>query len=178
MGQTTNDWGLGEIVTLPRQSTKISNNGIYTFDHLIDSKYVCVRPAIDGRQRGILVKILGKCPISDILVKRGEPFCKDDKIEGFNFDQYYSFRFPTVQEVQELLDIVRDNPSLKDAFSQATMRMNPESTFWVREVATKLAILKKPQYYNAKTGELGLGRSGELHYRVTIVYFDSTEVSW
>ncbi len=178
MEKTTNDWSLGEIVTLSRQSSEVSKDGFRTYDHFVDSKYVCVRPAIEGRQRGMLVKILGKCPVSDIFVKSGEPFCKDDKIEGFNFDQYYSFRFPTVQELQELLDIVREHPTLKDAFSQVSMRMNPESSFWVRDVAKKLVFLKKPQYYDAKTGTLALGRADELHYRVTIVYFDSSEISW
>ncbi len=178
MDKTETNWALGEIVKLPQQNKKVSKDGIYTFGHFVDSKYVCIRPAIDDHQRGILVKVLGKRNGEDFLIKGGEPFCKDEKVEGFNYNMYYSFRFPATDELVEVLDIIRKDQKLQDIFEQASMHINVNSTFWVRETSRKYLFKKTTQYYDASTGECIVADGEGAHYRLTIVYFYKSELNW
>ncbi len=178
MDKSVNNWKLGTIVTLPRQSIDVAKDGIYTFDCLVDSKYVCIRKAIDGQQRGILVKVLGKCTGDNFLIKNGEPFCKDEKVEGFNYDKYYSYRIPTADELKEVLDIIRQDHMLLADFKEASMPIHLDSTFWVRDTARKYLFKKKLQYYDASTDECMVAGDGDAHWRLTIVYFYKSEINW
>jgi len=171
------NWNIGEIADLNRKTGYVSKGQIKSFEHLIDSKYICVREATN-ETRGMLVKILGKVPSDSILIKGGEPFCKDDKDEAFRGDIYYSYRFPSLKELKEVLTILQGNKELLDTFEKASMHVNPLSTFWVRDISSTLLFIKKPQFYNAKTQQLSTESSTDIHYRITIAYFYKSEISW
>lgn len=178
MSTQENKWNIGEIADLRRQTVKVSKGQINSYEHLIDSKYICIREA-DSKNRGILLKILGKIPGDHIFIKGGEPFCKDDKDEAFRGDIYYSYRFPSVAQLKEVLSILQGNKQLLDRFEEAAMHVNPLSTFWVRDTASKLLFFKKPQFYNAKTQQISIDENtGDIHYRLTIAYFTGSEISW
>ena len=102
---------LGEIAELPRLTSQINKK----YEYMITSRYICIREESEGK-RGILLKVLGKTPRKYITMQGGKPFCKDDKYEGFNSDTYYSFRFPTMKELQTVLDILKKDPSLLKIF--------------------------------------------------------------
>ncbi len=180
--KTINDseyhWKVGEIVTLPRKTTRVNKSGLKVYEHIINSRYICIRESTD-RERGVLVKVLGKIPREDIMMAGGEPFCKDEKDEGFVDDIYYGFRFPKQDELKEVLDIIRNDKSLIEKFEEAKMHINPNSTFWVRDTASRLLVLKKPQYYNTQSDELLASEDDErYHYRITIAYFYKSIISW
>ena len=166
-----NKWKLGELVALPRTNTQIKE-GRTSYEQMVGSRYICIREASDGEQ-GVLLKVIGKLPQYQIKVVAGEPFCKDDKLEGFDGDVYYSYRFPTTDEVKEVLGILRENKELLDVFEKASMHINPYSTFWVRETVSKLFFLKTPQYFDSKNDVVlpSTGDDRELNYRITIAYF-------
>ena len=166
-----NKWKLGELVVFPRTYTQIKG-GRTSYDQMVGSRYICIREASDGKQ-GILLKVLGRAPQYHIKVIAGEPFCKDDKFEGFDDDTYYSYRFPTTDEVKEVLGILRENRELLDVFEKASMHINPYSTFWVRETVSKLYFLKNLQYYDSKKDVVltSTGDDREINYRITIAYF-------
>ena len=166
-----NKWKLGELVALPRTNTQIKE-GRTSYEQMVGSRYICIREASDGEQ-GILLKVIGKLPQYQIKVVAGEPFCKDDKLEGFDGDAYYSYRFPTTDEVKEVLGILRENKELLDVFEKASMHINPYSTFWVRETVSKLYFLKTPQYFDSgkDTVTPSTGDDNDVHYRITIAYF-------
>ncbi len=169
---------LGEKVNLPRITGSITKGQMRSYEHLIDSKYICVREATE-KTRGMLVKILGKMPVDPILIKSGEPFCKDDKNEAFTSDVYYSYRFPSVEELKEILGILQGNKELLDKFEEASMHVNPLSTFWVRDTVSKLLFMKKPQYYDATSQQvIPAGDSSDIHYRITVAYYYKTQISW
>ena len=165
------EWHIGELVTLPRTNTQIKE-GRTSYEQMVGSRYICIREASDGKQ-GVLLKVLGKLPQYQIKVIAGEPFCKDDKLDGFEGNVYYSYQFPTTDEVKEVLGILRENKELLDVFEKHSMHINPYSTFWVRETVTKMYILKDLQYYDSKKAELVLSTSADkdVHYRITIAYF-------
>jgi hypothetical protein len=166
-----NKWKLRELVALPRTNTQIKE-GRTSYEQMVGSRYICIREASDGEQ-GILLKVIGKLPQYQIKVVAGEPFCKDDKLEGFDGDVYYSYRFPTTDEVKEVLGILRENKELLDVFEKASMHINPYSTFWVRETVSKLYFLKNLQYYDSKKDVVlpSTGDDREINYRITIAYF-------
>ena len=166
-----NKWKLGELVALPRTNTQIKE-GRTSYEQMVGSRYICIREASDGEQ-GILLKVIGKLPQYQIKVIAGEPFCKDDKLEGFESDVYYSYRFPTMAELKEVLGILRENRELLDVFEKASMHINPYSTFWVRETVSKLYFLKNLQYYDSKKDVVlpSTGDDREINYRITIAYF-------
>ena len=167
------DWTLGEVALLPRQTSQINKK----YEYLITSRYICIRETSEG-QRGILLKVLGKTAREDIIMQGGKPFCKDDKFEGLYSNTYYSFRFPSVKELKEVLDIFKKDGNLLEIFEEAGMHINPNSTFWVRDTASRLFFLKEPQYYDASLGKLVATSDNELHYRLTIAYFYKSNVSW
>ncbi len=164
------EWKLGEVVSLPRQSVSLSKSGITTFEQFVTSRYICIQEATAG-SHGILVKMLGKKAYGDIMTKGGEPFCKDDKNEGFQYDTYFSFRFPDKEEVEMVLGILDHNPSLLQIFEQASMPFPRNATFWVRNMARKM-LSKTTQYYDRNSGRLNSPTDGdEMHYRMTVAYF-------
>lgn len=173
MDSDKKNFTLGEIVHLPRQTSKINKN----CEYLITSRYICIREASEN-QRGILLKVLGKTARKDIMMQGGKPFCKDDKFEGFYFDTYYSFRFPSANELKDVLDILKKDETLLEKFKKAGMPINPNSTFWVRETASRHYFLKEPQYYDASLGKLTATSDDETHNRLTIAYFYKSKINW
>lgn len=162
---------IGETVTLPIEKKLIKKSGVATYELRTGGRYICIREAT-ASQRGILLKVLGKYPSEAILMKDGAPFCKDECIELFYGLCYQSYPFPSLSELKEVLDIVQSNPSLMQYFEQLSMRFNPNATFWVKEAASRLLVLKKPQYYDAHNDQLCPATGGGTHYRLTISYFD------
>ena len=57
------NWKLGEVVLLPRQTSKINKK----YDYLMTSRYICIREASEG-QRGILLKVLGETARKHIMI--------------------------------------------------------------------------------------------------------------
>ncbi len=167
------NWTLGEVALLSRQTSQINKK----YEYLMTSRYICIREATEG-QRGILLKVLGKTAREDIIMQGGRPFCKDDKFEGLYSDTYYSFRFPSVEELKEVLDILKSDEALLKVFEEAGMHINPVSTFWVSDTASRLFFLKKPQYYDASLGQLVATSDNETHYRLTIAYFYKSQIFW
>lgn len=167
------NWKLGEVVLLPRKTTQSNKK----YEYLMASRYICIREATAG-QRGILLKVLGKTTRENIIMQGGQPFCKDEKYEGLYSDTYFSYRFPPVKELKEVLDILKKDESLVEIFEKAKMHINPNSTFWVSDTASRLLFLKEPQYYDANFGLLTAASDNEPHYRLTIAYFYKSNVSW
>ena len=64
-----------------------------------------MREATDG-QCGILLKVLGKISKKYIMFVNGKPFCKDEREDLFKGKCYYSYPFPTVDALKEVLEIV------------------------------------------------------------------------
>ena len=175
MGQIEKYWKVGEVVHLPRTVAPIYESTTKSYERLVNSRYICIREWAEGQQ-GILMKVLGKMPREHIMMKGGEPFCKDEKSEDFSTNSYYSYRFPSVEELKEALDIIRGNWELIDAFEKASMHINPNSTFWVRETVSRLMFLKKLQFLYAPTGKLFSADDDTAHYRVTIVHFEKSKI--
>lgn len=172
------NWNIGEIVKLPWESKVVSKRGLTAYEHLVNSRYVCIRET-NGNERGILLKVLGKINSEPITMVKGEPFCKDDKREGLYGDSYYSHPFPKLSELKEVLDIIRNNKNLIDKFEEASMHINPNSTFWVSDCARRFLVMKEPQFYDATYGELFTsGNDKDIHYRVSIVYFYKSKLYW
>ena len=172
MNPERNNWKVGDIEGFPWTSTIIKKRGSTTYKHYYNSRFVCIREA-DAEHRGILVKVLGKTSPRDIMMVGGEPFCKDERDDLFDGKVYSSFRFPTLQDLTEVLAIIRENPSLMSVFEEASMQFNTESTFWVREPAHKLLCRKKPQFYDASTDNLSVSSDDTAHYRLTMLYFQN-----
>ena len=169
------NWTKGQIVRVPRKSSQIKS-GLKSHMHFVSSRYVCIREE-DAEQCGILVKVLGKISGEDIMLIGGEPFCKDDKEEGFISDTYYSFRFPSESELKEVLHIIRNDQLLIDTLEKSSMHINPNSTFWVRDTARSRLVLKKTQYYDVVSGKLLTASGvGGVHYRLSIVYFRQSQL--
>ena len=143
----------------------------------MDSRYICIREATED-QRGILLKVLGETARKNIMMQGGKPFCKDGKYEGLYSNTYYSFRFPSVKELKEVLDILKWNEVLLKKLEEAGMPINPNSTFWVRDTASRLYFLKEPKYYDTYLGQLVATSDDETHNRLTIIYFYKSNISW
>ena len=166
------NWSLGEVVLLPRQTSKINKK----YEYLMESRYICIREATEG-QRGILLKVLGETARKNIMLQGGKPFCKDEKDVDINSNTYYSFRFPSANELKEVLEILEKDKALLEKFEEADMPINPNSTFWVRDTASRLYFLKEPQYYDGY-GKLTAPSGNVTHNRLTIVYFYKSNISW
>lgn len=165
------NWTLGEIVNLPRKSSKFKSSGLKSYEYLVGSRYICIREASDAVP-GILLKVLGKIPREHILMEGGEPFCKDDKNEGFANDTYYGYRFPSMEEVKEILPILRNSPELVEKFEKASMHINPRSSYWVRDVLRNMLFIKKPQVYDSRSEVLApAANDSDIHYRLAVVFF-------
>lgn len=167
------NWKLGEVVLMPRKATQINKK----CEYLMASQYICIREATEN-QRGILLRVLDKTARKNIIMQGGKPFCKDDKFEGFYSDTYSSYRFPSAEELKEVLDILKKDESLLEIFKKANMSINPNSTFWVRDTVSRLFFLKEPQYYDANIGQLATASGDETHHRLTTAYFYKTILNW
>ena len=164
---------LGEVVLLPRKTSQINKK----YEYLMASRYICIREASEG-QRGILLRVLGKPARKNIIMRGGKPFCKDDKYEGLYTNTYFSYRFPSTNELKEVLDILKKDESLLEIFKKNNMSIKLDSTFWVRDTASRLFFLKEPQYYDANHGQLTATSDNEAHHRLTIAYFYKSNISW
>lgn len=172
------DFKVGEIASLPNKTRQVSKSGLKSYEFQIDSRYICIRECV-GNERGVLVKVLGKTSRDNIIIAGGEPFFKEDKEEGFACDIYYGYRFPSIKELKEVLDIIRNEKTLIEKFEKASMHINPSSTFWVRDTARRLLVLKDPQYYDAGSDQLFAAENDKkLHYRISVVYFSKSQLSW
>ena len=171
-----NNWKLGEIVKVPRQE-KVLKDGSTSYVQYIESRFICIREATED-QRGILLKVLGKSYSDQIKTVGGEPFGLDDHAELFNGHRYYSYRFPSVNEVKEVLDILRDNYTLLQKFDEAKMHVNPNSLFWVRETSRNVFLKKSPQVYDGREDKLCNPSDDTNYYRITVAYFSKDQLTW
>ena len=149
MKSDNNNWKVGDIDSLPWNSILIKKKGSNVYKHFYSSRYICIREE-NGPQPGILLKVLGKASLREITMVGDEPFCKDERDDLLKGKVYSSYRFPTLEELTEVLAIVRENPKLMTLFEEASMHFNPNSTFWVREPASRLLFHKKPQFLPAE----------------------------
>jgi len=177
MESKENNWSVGEIVTLPKAQRPLKKSGSRSFARYINSRYICIREAKDG-QRGILLKVLGKAMTDDIAMVNSEPFCKDYSEDLFESTTYFSYPFPSTDEVKEVLGIFRENPDLIAVFEKASMHINPKSKYWVRETSSRLLFMKKPRYYDAPSDTLSKASDDIIAYRLTVVYFTPSELVW
>jgi hypothetical protein len=176
MSSNVKNWSVGELVTLGRKE-KMLKKGDKTYGEIVASRYICVREATEG-QRGILVKVLGKIPKEFIMLVDGKPFTKDSMEELFENICYFSYPFPKTNDLKEVLEIIRSNPSLKDRFEKESMHINPSSTYWVQEIVTRFRVKKELQYYDASADRLCKATDNTPHYRLTIVYFEKKGLTW
>ena len=175
MESDTNTWKLGETANLPWTSKPFKKRGSTTYRHFYTSHYVCIREEDKGH-RGILLKVLGKVPPRKIMMIGGEPFCKDDEDELLFGTSYASFRFPTLAELTDVLEILRNDKSLLQVLENASMHLDTDSTFWVRESSRNLLLQRKPNYYDASLGRLCPASADAPHLRLTMVYFYQGEL--
>jgi len=171
--ETTNkDWRVGELVTLGQSTTFLKKNGTKSYSSIVCSHYVCVREATEGQQ-GVLVKGLGETRRERVLLVSGKPFCKDERDELFFGKHYYSYPFPTSDELKEVLDIIRSDTGIQQKLMDNGMSVNPNGTFWVNDMKSLFFGLKRsPQYYDPSTDRLATAKSlDERHQRLTIAYF-------
>lgn len=163
------DCRLGELVTLNWNDALIKKSGQTSYAYCAVSNYVCVREATDS-QCGILVKVLGRISKEFIMFVNGEPFCKDERDDFFRGRRYYSYPFPTVDALKEVLRIVSSNPSLMSSLQAAGMKFNAASGFWVRE-SSGCFLTKTPQFYDAGSAQTRKATDNTAHYRLSIAYF-------
>lgn len=173
----TQNWKAGEVVNLPKERRTLKSGNSVAYEQIVESRYMCVREAGNGR-RGILVKVLGKAYGGEGRIIKGQPYWDDDVEILFYGARYSSYPLPSAEELKEVLGIVRGNESLVQQFEQAGMRMNVNSTFWVKDIKRQMGILKKLQYLDGRDGQLYPAKGDDFHYRISIVYFQNGELSW
>ena len=175
MEQTENSWKKGELVNFPWKSNIFKKSGSTIYKHFYSSRFICIREEDEGH-RGILLKVLGRTSPHDILMVGGEPFCKDDRDDRLDGKTYASFRFPTSDEVIEVLEIFRKDPKLLQTFERESMPLNINRTYWVRETVRNLFLAKRPQFYDVSTNTVTKATDGTSHYRLTVLYFYKGEI--
>ena len=176
MESNENNWKVGEIANLPRTEKMLKGDST-GYVHYIGSRYICIREATET-QRGILMKVLGKAYRDQMKMVGGKPFGKDDHDDLFEEQRYYSYPFPTANEVKEVLDILRGNHSLLQKFEEAKMHVNPDGMFWVSETARKAILKKIPQVYSGRDGQFHNPSNDTNYYRITMVYFHKGQLTW
>ena len=178
-GMTTEgyNWKKGETVYLPWKEKQIKSSGTTNYASIVNSKYICVREATSAR-RGILVKAMGKIPAHHILMIGGKPFCKDDKSNLIDGKQYVSYPFPSMQELKEVLEIIRWDSTLTSAFEAERMPFNPDSSFWVCDTASRFLLPNKLQYYDAVSDQLCKAAGDDMHVRLSMAYFYKDNIEW
>ena len=122
MDVNENNWKVGELVNLPRTEKLLKKSGTTQYERLTGSHYLCIREAND-KQRGILVKVLGRCQPEYVTVVDGRPFTKDDREEAFGGLRYFSYPYPSVKDVKTVVDILDNNPTLLKYFEDGDKRM-------------------------------------------------------
>ena len=169
---TKTKWKAGEVVTISQNTKLLKRSDKKLYSNIAIENYVCVREATKG-QRGILVKGLGKVRRERIIFVNGKPFLKDERDELFVGKHYYSYPFPTVDDLKEVLDIVRDDMDIQQTLIDNGMFFYPSGTFWVSNTKSLLLGLKKRlQYYDPPTDRIVTAKShDERHQRITIAYF-------
>ncbi len=154
-----NNWTLGEVTTIKRMERTLKESDSTSYMQYISSRYICIRED-NGEQRGILLKVLGKIHRDQIDMVNGQPFCKDDHQDLFAGHCYSSYPFPSVKEVQEVLEILRDNKSL------------------LQNIKRNKFFMKKPQIFSRRNGQLLPAQDDGYHYRISIVYFSKGSLIW
>ena len=177
MDSKENNWTVGETVTIKRMERPLKESGSTSYAQYISSRYICIRED-NGEQRGILLKVLGKAYSDQIGMVNGQPFCQDDSEELFAGNRYSSYPFPSAKEVQEVLEILRDDKSLLQKFEAASMHINPNSTFWVNDTTHNMLLMRKPQILNGRDGQISSAGDDVNHYRISIVYFSKDSLIW
>ena len=89
-----------------------------------------------------------------------------------------SYPYQSVKDVKEVLDILRGNADLLQAFEKAKMHINPNSSFWVSETARNKFMLKIPQVYDSREDILCTASDDTPHYRITMVNFYKGNLTW
>ena len=166
------NWATGEMVSLPYSDETLKQNGNKTYKYELPTNCFCLRKAEDYR-RGILVAVLGNYSADRILIVGKAPFCKDSKTQGFYDVTYHSYPFPSVEELKEVLAIVRSDTAMQQMLREQHVNIDPAATFWVRDTRRPLfPWWRKPLYYDPQTDSLHTAHSNdERHHRITIVYF-------
>ena len=177
MDSKENNWTVGETVTIKRMEKLLKESGSTSYAQYVSSRYICIRED-NGEQPGILLKVLGKAYSDQIGMVNGQPFCKDDHEELFNGHRYSSYPFPSAKQVQEVLEILRNDKSLLEKFEAASMHINPDSTFWVNDTTRNMLLMKKPQILSGRDGQISSAGDDVNHYRISIVYFSKDSLTW
>ena len=177
MAHNEYNWKTGETAYLAWNEKQLKKSGSTIYASIANSKYICIRQATNT-QRGILVKGRGKVPSHQIMKLGGVPFCKDDRSDLINGRKYVSYPFPRLEELKEVLEIVRGDSSIAKAFEEESMHFNPSSTFWVNETASRILLPNKLQYYDAGSDQLCKAADDALHYRLSIAYFYKDNLVW
>jgi len=176
MKETEYDFKVGEVAVLPYEYAFVSNSGQTRYEWFVRSRYVCVREDSDS-QYGILVKYMGDYASPSIIVKGGEPFCKDDKTVRLEGNTYNSYRFPTTHEVKEVLGILKGNENLIGVFKSLMMEIDPSSTFWVREMESRFPFRKLFRYYDPESDKVYSSTDkNKDHCRMAVVYFHESKL--
>ena len=180
MEEKKNTWKLGEKADFPFTSTEFKKSGSFFktfYKHFYSSRFICIREETD-EQPGILLKVLGRTSPKDIIIVGGEPFCKDEKEEMISGRTYASYRFPTIKQVSEVVEILRENRWLKDLLENSEMHINLQAYFWVRNVAGGFLFGKKPRYFDPESKTLYTVSDKTPHYRLAVVYFHKGELTF
>lgn len=177
MRTNKNNWTVGETVDLPRMERLLVKDRNALFGQYVDSQYVCIREE-SSTQCGILLRVLGKAAVEHIKIKGGVPFCKDNYDEQFYVTHYFSHPFPSRGKVNQVLDILHDNPQLMLQLGDASKTVTLDSTFWVENISRNFLLKKQLQFLDAHTRELHAASSNQLCYRLSIVYFYKGELVW
>lgn len=177
MEPITSKWKTGDIVTLQRAEKTLKTTDNSFFKEFVNSRYVCVREASKG-ERGILVKVLGKAPVSSLEIIEDRPFAKDGIDQMFDNVNYYSYPFAKAIEIEEVLSIIRHNQGLLNVFESISMHIDTEATFWVRETTRNMLFMKQLQYFDASQSLICVAKENEAHYRLSIVYYYNSELVW
>ena len=177
MESNKNDWALGEIATLTRTEKPLKNSGWTIYGQYIGSRYICIREDTE-RQRGILLKVLGKAYSDQVRTVGGEAFSNDDSEELFIGHRYFSYPFPKSGDLKEVLEILRGDENLLQKFEDAKMHINPNSKYWVNETSRNVLMMKVPQVYDSSDGLLHNPSSDMAYYRISIVYFHKGKLNW
>lgn len=171
------NWKKGETVYLPWKEKLIKQSGSTGYASIVNSKYICVREATNT-QRGILVKAMGKVPMHHIIKVGGVIFCKDDKSNLIDGKLYAGYPFPSLQELKEVLDIIRQDDSLASAFEAERMSFRPDSTFWVSDTVRRFLLHTVVQYYDAGSDQLCKAAGDDMHVRLSMAYFYKDNLVW
>ena len=99
-------------------------------------------------------------------------------MQTFDGDRFYSYPFPSAREVQEVLEILKWNQDLVNKFEDASMHVNPDSTFWISDTTRNMLFLKKLQVLSARDGQICPANDDGQYYRLSVVYFYKGSLVW